>query len=162
MRGNEGYTPTTARLIVMDKSGKILHDYSFDYDATGESNFGIVKDDDGKTKLDEKGNPHFYVKYPVPASDLTKEDTIVQLSITMRNAENDEKIAESSEFEYGIYAYLARQLWQHTQPDDQGEIKSFEHGGKDKTNEYVNMLVSLIKLGEAVNRIEAMKPSQQQ
>ena len=139
-----GFSPVLdggAQLIVRDSSGKVLYNYS------------------GKTALDvgldEEGN--YYVAYPVLANDITKEGTTVQLKITLKNAADEIKYAESSEMNYGIYAYLTRQLWLHTK----GEETFTDDKGNDKTHDYVNMLVSLIKLGESVNRIEAMKPNQQ-
>ena len=144
----EGFTPASAQLIVKDKeSGKVLHDYTFKYNEPGKTDF-ISDVDEGVT--------YYYVKYPVPASDLTKRETTVQLKITLKNEANETKMAESTEFDYGIYAYLVRELYRCT-----------ENGGKyyldgvDINTDYVNMLVSLIKLGESVNRIEDMKPNQQ-
>ena len=95
----------------------------------------------------------------MPASELTKDGTTVQLIITLTKGDNDNKTVESKELEYGVYAYLTRELYRCT-----NEGKKFyvdEEQEIDKTTEYKNMLVSLIKLGEAVNRIEAMKPNQQ-
>ena len=147
----EGFTPASAQLIVKDKeSGKVLHDYTFKYNEPGKTDF-ISNVDEGVT--------YYYVKYPVPASDLTKRETTVQLKITLKNEANETKMAESTEFDYGIYAYLVRELYRCT--ENGGKYYLDEEKKIDKTTEYVNMLVSLIKLGESVNRIEDMKPDQQ-
>ena len=133
--GANGYAPTSARLIVKDSNGNVLHDYA---------SLNVISEENGE----------YSVTYPVPASDLTKAGTTVQLEIAMTDANGQTKIAESSKLNYGIYAYLARELYKCTQAN--GKFYLDDAQTIDKTTEYVNMLVSLIKLGEAVNRIDEM------
>ena len=128
-----GYSPTVAQLIVRDSNGKEIRNYE---------NLAVTTEEDGS----------YSVAYPVPASDLSKADTTVQLKVTLTDNAGNTKSAESSEMNYGIYTYLRRSLWSLTEGD-----KSFiDDKGNDKTEECIDMLISLIKLGEAVEEIEKM------
>ena len=140
----EGYAPVLekgAQLIVKDSNGNVLYNYCDD------KALNVVVEEDGQ----------YSVAYPVLASDITKSGTTVQLKITLTDGQGNTKLSESSEMNYGIYAYLTRQLWLHTEGTD----RYLDENNVDKTDEYVKMLYSLIELGEAVKNIEAMASNQQ-
>lgn len=128
-----GYSPTVAQLIVRDSNGKEIRNYE---------NLAVTKEEDGS----------YSVAYPVPASDLSKADTTVQLKVTLTDNAGNTKSAESSEMNYGIYTYLRRSLYSLTE----GNKRFIDDKGNDKTEECIDMLISLIKLGEAVEEIEKM------
>ena len=121
---SEGVIPTTATLTVTYADGVTTSTYE-----------NLAVEADGS---------RYRVTYPVPASDLAKEGTTVKLVVTL----SDGSTVESTEFAYGINAYLKRSIYRYTT----GGAKI--DGDDAKTQDYVNMLVSLIKLGEAVSKIE--------
>ncbi|MBE6697739.1 MAG: hypothetical protein E7581_04370 [Ruminococcaceae bacterium] len=122
---SEGVIPTTATLSVTYADGKTP--------AAVYENLAVEAD-----------GSRYRVTYPVPASDLAKEGTTVKLVVTL----SDGSTVESTDFAYGINAYLKRSIYRYTT----GGAKI--DGDDAKTQDYVNMLVSLIKLGEAVSKIE--------
>ena len=124
----EGVTPTTATLTVTYADGKTP--------AAVYENLAVEAD-----------GSRYRVTYPVPASDLAKEGTSVKLVVTL----SDGTTVSSSDFSYGINAYLKRSIYQYTE----GQKKVANDTDGTKTTQYVNMLVSLIKLGEAVSEIES-------
>ena len=123
----EGVTPTTATLTVTYADGVTTSTYE-----------NLAVEADGS---------RYRVTYPVPASDLAKEGTSVKLVVTL----SDGTTVSSSDFSYGINAYLKRSIYQYTE----GQKKVANDTDGTKTTQYVNMLVSLIKLGEAVSEIES-------
>ncbi len=123
----EGVTPTTATLTVTYTDGTATATYE-----------NLAVEADGS---------RYRVTYPVPASDLAKEGTTVKLVVTL----SDDTTVESTDFAYGINAYLKRSIYNYTTG---GKRVSGDTDGT-KTEDYVNMLVSLIKLGEAVSEIES-------
>ncbi|MBR2445937.1 MAG: hypothetical protein IKB28_04640 [Clostridia bacterium] len=132
LKGAEGYTPTVAHLIVRNSEGQEIGNYDNLTVSTVDGQYAVM--------------------YPVPASDLSEANTTVQITVTLSDGAGNTTSAQSSEMNYGIYAYLTRQLWQHTKGSEC--FNNFE--GVDKTKEYVDMLVSLIRLGESVDEIEKM------
>ena len=129
--GADGYTPTVAHLIVRNSEGKEIGNYDNLTVSTVDGQYAVM--------------------YPVPASDLSEANTTVQITVTLSDGAGNTTSAQSSEIKYGIHAYLTRELYRHTKGSD-----CFDFEGVDKTEEYVDMLVSLIRLGESVDEIEKM------
>ena len=146
----------TATLIVRDANGQMLDD-----PYTGLAIEPKVKTlEDGTTQVVPD---RYYVIYPVPASDLAKAGTTVQMTVTL----SDGTIIEAPEYEYGIHAHLTYSVYRYMEyKNEDGTVYHMnlvtgDDGTGAKTKQYVNMLVSLLKLGEAVNDIEEMTSNQQ-
>ena len=136
-----GVTPASAKIVVTDKNGTLLGEYT---DPT----------------IDVKGDTsnRFYAMYPVPASDIAKEDTVVKMVITLSDGTT---VIETPEFKYGMRAYLTNSIHHFTKEIDPATGKVYTVGGetnqdtREKTNQYVQMLVSLLKLGETMLELES-------
>ena len=139
----EGITAenATATLTVKDAEGKVL--------GNPYENLEVVPKGDAK-------NPNrYYITYPVPASDIAKEDTTVQITI---NFANGAQIA-SPEFEYGMHAFLTYSIYLYTDGKDENGNPICVNGEtnpatREKTGKYVQMLASLLKLGESMLAME--------
>ena len=142
-----GVTPKSAKIIVTDKNGELLGEYT----------------DSGIDVRGDKEN-RYYAMYPVPASDIAKADTVVKMVITLSDGTT---VIETPEFKYGMHAYLTYSIYHFTEEINPETGKVFTVSGETntetrvKTKQYVQMLVSLLKLGEAVNDIEEMTSNQQ-
>ena len=142
-----GVTPKSAKIIVTDKNGDSLGEYT----------------DSGIDVRGDKEN-RYYAMYPVPASDIAKADTIVKMVITLSDGTT---VIETPEFKYGMHAYLTYSIYHFTEEINPETGKVYTVSGETntetrvKTKQYVQMLVSLLKLGEAVNQIEEMTSNQQ-
>ena len=144
-----GLIPDTATLIVKDATDKVIGTYELD-----------VEDSD---KKDEDHN-RYTVVYPVPASDLAKAGTTVQMTVTL----SDGTTIESPEYEYGIHAHLTYSVYLYMEYENEdgttyhkNYVTGDDHTTGAKTKQYVDMIVSLLKLGEAVNKVEEMTSNQQ-
>ena len=133
----EGEAPTKATLIVTDAFGK---ETSHPVEVTPKAD----------------GNGLYSVVYPVPASDLAKAGTTVRMIISLPEGGS----ITSPEYEYGIYAHLTYSVGLYMEYEDENgtlyhkNLVSSDDGTGAKTEQYVNMLVSLIKLGESMLAME--------
>ena len=149
----EGVTAedASATLVVRDKYGATVGDPFTQLEIVPKE---ITKEDGTKEIVPNR----YYVTYPVPTSHLAKADTTVQMYIEMDGGSP----IISEEYEYGIYAHLTYSVNTYMEYEDEDgnmyhkKLVSGDDQTGTKTKQYVNMLVSLLKLGEAVQRIEDM------
>ena len=128
---SDGVTLTSAKVIVTDKNGVLLGEYDTEIE-----------------RRQDKEN-RFYATYPVPASDIAKEDTTVKMVITL----SDGQEIATSEFKYGMHAFLTYSIYRYTE----GGVKVDVEDGEDadtKTKQYVQMMACLLKLGEVMLDLE--------
>ena len=136
-----GVTPASAKIVVTDKNGTLLGEYT-----------------DPTIDVKRDTTHHFYAMYPVPASDIAKEDTVVKMVITLSDGTT---VIETPEFKYGMRAYLTNSIHHFTKEIDPATGKVYTVGGetnqdtREKTNQYVQMLASLLKLGETMIELES-------
>ena len=147
-------TDATATLTVRDKYGEIVGKPYTNLELIPKE---ITLDNGSKQIVPNR----YYVIYPVPASDLALADTTVHMTVTLADGTS----IESPKYDYGIHAHLTYSVYlymEYTNEDGTTYHKNYVKGDKtgEKTNQYVDMLVSLLKLGEAVNKVEAMTPNQ--